>query len=295
VISNYNHTLVLGGNYNQSEGELMRKPGSRGPETLRNLHSAAIQLLSERSYQGMNLRLLASKLRLQAGSLYNYIDSKQQLLFWLMKDTTEKLLREFDATIAGIDDPVQQMLKFVAFHVGYHIANRKQASVLMTEMRSLNRQNYRAIKQLQRLYTDRIQELVDRGCEQGRFRVEDSRIATFVLLQMLTSVARWYSPRGRLTEDELIGVYTELAFAMLGAKKSRVSARTSDDAALADPSGGLKSIDPVTHSFDLGSHILQVSIASHAKSRNVRNGLEKTRFLREPHPTESAVGTRLGV
>jgi AcrR family transcriptional regulator len=273
----------------------MRKPGSRGPETLRNLRSAAIQLLAERSYQGMNLRLLASKLRLQAGSLYNYIDSKQQLLFWLMKDTTERLLREFDATIAGIHDPVQQMLKFVAFHVGYHIANRKEASVLMTEMRNLSQQNYRAIKQLQRLYTDKIQELVDRGCDQGRFRVEDSRIATFVLLQMLTSVARWYRPRGRLTEDELISVYTELAFAMLGAKKSRASARASDDAALADPSGGPKSIDPVTHSFDLGSHILQVSIASLAKRSNVRNGAAKTRLLTEPHATESAARTRLSV
>jgi hypothetical protein len=30
------------------------------------------------------------------------------------------------------------------------------------------------------------------------------------------SVARWYSPRGRLSEDELIGVYTDLTFAMLG-------------------------------------------------------------------------------
>jgi len=196
----------------------MRKPGSKGPETSRNLRSAAIQLLAERSYEGMNLRLLASKLRLQAGSLYNYIESKQQLLFWLMKDSTEKLLREFEATIAPIEDPAQQMLKFVAFHVGYHIANRKEASVLLTEMRSLSPQNNRAIKQLQRLYTDRVQEIVERGTAAGKFRVEDSRIATFVLLQMLTSVARWYRPRGRLTVAALIDVYTDLAFAMLGAK-----------------------------------------------------------------------------
>ena len=254
----------------------MRKPGSRGPETLRNLHSAAIQLLSERSYQGMSLRLLASKLRLQAGSLYNYIDSKQQLLFWLMKDSTEKLVREFDATIAGIHDPVEQMLKFVAFHVGYHIANRKEASVLMTEMRNLTPKNYRAIKQLQRLYTDKIQELIERGREQGKFRIADSRIATFVLLQMLTSVARWYSPRGRLSEDELIGVYTDLAFAMLGVKESRPSTETSEDGAFAGPHTVPKSIDPVTHSFDIGSHVLQVSIASHPKAKAVRNGSVKS-------------------
>ncbi len=92
----------------------MRKPGSKGLETLRNLHSAAIDLLAERSYQGMNLRLLASKLGMQAGSLYNYIESKQQLLFWLMKDTTEKLLHGFERTIAEIAEPTAQMREFIA-------------------------------------------------------------------------------------------------------------------------------------------------------------------------------------
>lgn len=237
---------------------------------MRNLRSAAIQLLAERSYQGMNLRLLASKLRLQAGSLYNYIDSKQQLLFWLMKDSTEKLLREFDTTIASIGDPAQQMHKFVAFHVGYHISNRKEASVLMTEMRSLVPQNYRAVKQLQRIYTDKVQAIVERGAAAGEFALQDPQIATFVLLQMLTSVARWYSPRGRLTVGELIGVYTDLAFAMLGAKApARVAERvngTADDR----PNG-----DPITHSFDIGSHLLQISVAAQPKGKRPINRATK--------------------
>lgn len=254
----------------------MRKPGSSGPETLRNLHSAAIQLLSERSYEGMSLRLLASKLRLQAGSLYNYIESKQQLLFWLMKDSTEKLTREFDATIAGIDDPVEQMTKFVAFHVGHHIANRKEATVLMSEMRSLTPGNYRAIKQLQRLYTDKVQELIERGRERGEFRVTDSRITTFVLLQMLTSVALWYSPRGRLSVDELIRIYTDLSFAMLGANESSAVAGVSGDGAHPRGNGFGRPIEPVTHSFDIGSHVLQVSIAPHPKYKGVRNGSVKS-------------------
>jgi AcrR family transcriptional regulator len=264
------------------KGKLMRKSGSKRPQTLRNLRSAAIQLLSERSYEGMNLRLLASKLRLQAASLYNYIDSKQQLLFLLMKDSTEKLLRDFDATIAGFDDPVEQMLKFVAFHVGHHIVNRKEASVLLTEMRSLTPHNYRTIKQLQRLYTDKVQELVERGCEQGKFRVDDSRIATFVLLQMLTSVARWYRPGGRLSKDELIEVYKGLAFAMLGARKFRSLSRASQDDKLTHLNGTPKVNEPVTHSFDIGSHILQISIAAQAKSPIVRNNSRKAREVSEP-------------
>lgn len=252
----------------------MRKPGSSGPATLRSLRSAAIQLLAERSYEGMNLRLLASKLRLQAGSLYNYIESKQQLLFWLMKDSTEKLLREFDSSIAGISDPTQQMLRFIAFHTGYHITNRKEASVLLTEMRSLTPPNYRAIKQLQRLYTDKVQEIVERGAESGEFAVEDSRIATFVLLQMLTSVARWYTPRGRLSVDELVGVYSALAFAMLGAKRpAGVPQRINGASAL--PLNGFHHDGPITHSVDLGSHLLQISVAPHPNGKRTINGTAK--------------------
>jgi AcrR family transcriptional regulator len=259
----------------------MRKPGSSGPETLRNLHSAAIQLLADRSYQGMNLRLLASKLGLQAGSLYNYIESKQQLLFWLMKDTTEKLLHGFENMIAEIRDPADQMRKFIAYHVAYHIANRKESSVLMTEMHYLTSQNYRAVKQLQRRYTDEVQAIVERGVAAGEFNLPDVRIATFVLLQMLTSIAQWYSPRGRLTVDELIAVYTDLSFAMLGAGP-RASGLKQLNGVTSNRSEPVNGAEPVIHSLDIGSHVLQISIAPHPKPAPATNGVVKPN--RSIHP-----------
>jgi len=255
----------------------MRKPGSSGPETMRSLRTAAIQLLAERSYEGMNLRLLASKLRMHAGSLYNYIESKQQLLFWLMKDSTEKLLREFEETIAEIADPREQMLRFVAFHTSFHIANRKEASVLLTEMRSLTPQNYRAIKQLQRTYTDEVQTIVERGMAAGVFHVHDSRIATFVLLQMLTSVARWYAPKGRLSVDELVAVYTDLAFSMLGAATSADRTKSQQETAAA-AIDGFGNDGSITHSVDLGSHLLHISVAPHpANGKLATNGTAKAK------------------
>lgn len=197
----------------------MRKPGSNGAETLRKLRLAAIRLLSERGYQGMNLRMLASDLGMQAASLYNYIDSKQALLFWLMKDATEKLLGEFHKRVAGIQDAEEQIRRFVAFHLEYHVINRKQSAVLASEMRSLTPRNYRAISQLQRRYTDEVHGIVDRGLRAGKFNVRDSQIAAFALVQMLTGVTRWYRPQGRLNTQELIALYTELTTGMLKAGK----------------------------------------------------------------------------
>jgi len=145
----------------------------------------------------------------------NYFDSKQHLLFWLLKDNTEKILAELDKTSEGIEDPKEQMRAFVAFHLSYYIANRKGAWVLTSEMRSLTRENYRAIADLHRRYTDQVHRIVKRGIATGKFQVRDSLVATFALLQMLSAVIRWYRPKGRLTLDELIEVYTDLTFGML--------------------------------------------------------------------------------
>lgn len=216
----------------------MRKPGSNGAETLRNLRTATVQLLSDHGYERMNLRMLARKVGLQASSLYNYIDSKQQLLFWLCEETTENLVREFDVTLNGIEDPVERLRKFVAFHLRYHIVNLKQASVLQMESRSLSAKNQRAISKLQRLYTDRVRNIVDHGVEVGKFQVADSEIATFAFLQMLTAVIRWYHPQGRLTLDELVDFYTDLSLGMLRANEAAGARRK----ATKSPSNGSRSI-----------------------------------------------------
>jgi len=76
--------------------------------------------------------------------------------------------------------------------------------------------------------------VIDRGIEVGKFRVEDSEIATFALLQMLTAVIRWYRPQGRLTIDQLVEIYTDLSFGMLRADGGPNAPQT----AISTPSNG---------------------------------------------------------
>ena len=63
----------------------------------------------------MNLRMLAKTIGVQVGSLYNYIDSKQQLLFWLLKEAVERLLVEFDQRLGEIDDPPTRLRDLSGF------------------------------------------------------------------------------------------------------------------------------------------------------------------------------------
>lgn len=192
----------------------MRKPGSSGVRTLRNLRSAAIRLLSERGYPDMSLRLLAKSVGVQASALYNYIDSKQQLLFLLVKEPMDKLLAEV-ATVNRAQDPVEQMRAFVAINIRYYTRNTREHLILLRETRSLNAENHRAILKLERSYNRIVENIIERGIATGDFHVKDTKVTTIALVQMLNAMLNWYRPNGRLTPNELVEIYTHMAFGML--------------------------------------------------------------------------------
>jgi AcrR family transcriptional regulator len=196
----------------------MRTRGSNGNETRRNLRTAAVKLLFKHGYENMNLRMLAKSIGIRVGSLYNYFDSKQGLLFWLLTESHEKLLLKLNEIGEASTDPDVQMRRFIAFHLGYLLAEREEATVLSMEaVHRLSRKNFRVFARMQREYTDKVCAIVQKGTAAGKFNTPDAQLATFAVITMLTAVVRWYKVDGKLKPDQVIDVYTDLIFAMLGA------------------------------------------------------------------------------
>lgn len=78
---------------------MARTIGSHGPTTLEAIRKAGVRLIFEHGYEAMSLRQLAAEVGIQAGSLYNHISTKQDLLFDLVQDHINDLLRELDLAL----------------------------------------------------------------------------------------------------------------------------------------------------------------------------------------------------
>jgi len=203
---------------------MARTRGSSGPKTMQAIREAGVRLIYQHGYEGMNLRQLAQQVGIQAGSLYNHISTKQALLFDLVREHLEQLLRELDAALAGIADPVERIEAFVAFHVNYHMVRKREVSVVNFELRSLEPANYAAVVALRRTYERRLNDIVDAGVASGAFAVGDARVATFAILALLTGVCTWYRPNGRLGRDQIVAVHTGLVLdGLRGAKPKRAA------------------------------------------------------------------------
>jgi AcrR family transcriptional regulator len=78
---------------------MARTIGSYGPKTLEAIRKAGLRLIFEHGYEAMSLRHLAAEVGIQVGSLYNHISTKQQLLFDLVQDHINELLRQLDLAL----------------------------------------------------------------------------------------------------------------------------------------------------------------------------------------------------
>ena len=189
---------------------MARTIGSYGPKTLEAIRRAGLRLIFEHGYAAMSLRQLAAEVGIQSGSLYNHITTKQELLFDLVREHINELLRQLDRALDRKEQPDEKLRAFVAFHVTYHMTRKREVFIANSELRSLEPKNYDAIVALRGAYEQRLAQILAEGVDEGVFEVEDIQVATFAILALLTGICTWYRPGGRLTREAIISAHEKL-------------------------------------------------------------------------------------
>ena len=205
---------------------MARTIGSYGPKTLEAIRKAGLRLIFEHGYGAMSLRHLAAEVGIQVGSLYNHISTKQELLFGLVQDHINELLRQLDLALEGKQGPVEKLRAFVAFHVTYHMSRKREVFIANSELRSLEPKNYDAIVALRSAYEQRLAGILAEGVSEGVFEVVDVQVATFAILALLTGLCAWYRPGGRLTKEAIVSAHEKLVLSGVS-PQAAISARSA--------------------------------------------------------------------
>jgi AcrR family transcriptional regulator len=213
---------------------MARKSGSDSQRTLAAIQRAGIAQLYEHGYEAMSLRALAAAVDLQAGSLYNYFRTKEELLESLLVDHMQRLnsaARAALATAASAATPPTTnpsaasgarapLVALVDFHVRYYAKRKKDVYVANSELRSLKGARKRRVVALRREYEDLWVTALDAAAAAGEISVADSRVTAYALIAMLTGLCTWYSPRGRIPLDELVELHCGLVLAGVNGSSS---------------------------------------------------------------------------
>jgi AcrR family transcriptional regulator len=193
----------------QGARKMVRTIGSSGERTAEAIRAAGLRLIYAHGFEAMSLRQLAAEVGVQPGSLYNYFANKQALLFEIVRAHMDELLSSLSAALAGIDDPAEKLKTFAAFHLRYHMNRRELVYIATSELRSLEPNNRAKIVALRTDYEAIVIAILAEGAKRGIFRINDAQVVAYAIIAMLTGICEWYRPDGRLSRDELVGIYLQ--------------------------------------------------------------------------------------
>lgn len=164
---------------------------SRWPEIV----ETAARLFQEKGYDATSLEDIAGEVGIWKGSIYHYIDSKEQLLFAVVRDPADHILSQV-REIADLDLLPSEKIRRVA-HAHAHTLDTTfvYASVYLQEIAGRHRSAEWSA--MDREYVATIATMIEEGMEAGEFSTFlDPRTATLALIGALNWMTHWYRPEG---------------------------------------------------------------------------------------------------
>ncbi|MFN0096361.1 MAG: TetR/AcrR family transcriptional regulator [Dehalococcoidia bacterium] len=175
--------------------------------------TTAERMFFEKGFRGISVRDLAAEVGFKMSSLYHYFDSKEAILYQIIRRHLDDLLEltELDRLGFAADAPSEDKLRaLVSRSIGHLLRSRMAAQVAASQTRELDGERAGDITKSVAEFEGRFLVVIREGVERGEFDAHDSKIASFVILGALIRITEWYKPEGRLSADEIADTYTDM-------------------------------------------------------------------------------------
>ena len=173
--------------------------------------NAAAKVFSERGYSDASVQEVADELGILKGSLYHYIDTKEDLLFWLLDEVHEgvgAVLAEVEAT-EGLG-PLERLAMYVRRQILYNLDNIQRVSIYYHDMDRLSKDRLAILrerrKEHERFVATQLREAQKAGLADASL---DPLIMTNCTFAAIIWTYRWYKPHGAVSRERIADMCTE--------------------------------------------------------------------------------------
>lgn len=186
-------------------------------DTHSRLRKAALELFCDNGYQSTSLRDLASRLGMQAGSLYVHMKSKQSLLFELIEEVLEDLIADSSYSIKRENSFEKKLDRFIRVYIEFYLAEWRSLALLEREMANLSESQRARIQQLKQDYAGCLRGLLEPQLKSARLPHDILTTLTHSILGMLRNLQHWYGGEQAMSKENIV---TQIALIVKGAVDS---------------------------------------------------------------------------
>lgn len=183
------------------------------------VYDAAAKRFCDQGYATTSLQEIADDVGILKSSLYYYFETKEDLLFAIIKRNHERIINGNFAWRGLRDKPLEALESFVQGHMRQFLANRTESEVFVRDFRSLSPERAAEIMKSQAGYDHDFRTLVEAAIEEGTVRPGVTPLyASRAVFGMANWIYYWYNPASKTSADEVVAELSEYAMASLLAR-----------------------------------------------------------------------------
>jgi AcrR family transcriptional regulator len=188
---------------NESEPKALTSRERTMEAKRRQIFDGACEVIGREGYAATTMRKVAKAAGLPLSSIYQYIDTKEDLLFMITSTCMEEIFDYMHAELLSEGSPEEKMQHAVEAYVKYISKNRRYINLVYRETRALSRQNREKVFDHERRFTLLWEKIINDGNKQGAFDAQKSRLAAHLIYFVCNLWSLRYWAVQDYTEEEV--------------------------------------------------------------------------------------------
>jgi AcrR family transcriptional regulator len=143
----------------------------------RQIFMGACRVVAAKGYAATTIRDIAKASKLKISTMYQYITTKEDVLFMITNGCMAELFADFELSLRQSGTATEKIKHAIDSLVEYISKNRKYINLVFRETKSLNRENREKIFDLERRLVALWEHIITDGKRSGEFAVTDPSLA----------------------------------------------------------------------------------------------------------------------
>lgn len=172
-------------------------------EQSRRRHEIFRQVVSvflKKGFQETSMREIAETAGLGKSTLYDYFQTKDEILLYYFEDQLDDLTAEAQKIAVQNKTADKRLREITQMHMKFLQANKSLFLKMSMEAQRLRPESQKKIQEKRHAYQDLLRALIDEGIREGAFRKVDSLLAARILMTSMAPVVFTSRPTGTLQE-----------------------------------------------------------------------------------------------
>ena len=197
--------------YSLPKLKMARNGTQKSFDRAQEIYLTAAQIFFTKGYNATSLNDIADALSITKAALYYYVESKQDLLYQIINLGLDDVKAEVLDPAREISDAEERLRFIIINHARLSAGGNHAVIIISHEVDALNFNQRQEVLHRRREYFEFIRNTLVELQAEKKTQDIDLTTATFTILGMIIWLARWFSPNGKMSVENVCEDVCEMA------------------------------------------------------------------------------------